>query len=231
VPNDCTAAQCVAGTCCTLGANRDGDSFDDCTEYSDGNPFTNPDIFNGLLGSVYAPCSSGAASCSDQDTLAKIRACTSGAQLEQVAQYGGFSWPSVSSSDICDGSHGFAPNFTKSCGMDAWAIDYTGQVALSSPGRYCFAMVSEAIDSSCGSIVLNGDGPSPLVTTQGATPICVSSAAPSAARLEIYYQQAAIGSSSGPYGLDVVWCFDASGKDCDPTASGNPLIPQMLRTP
>jgi hypothetical protein len=230
VVGDCTSNDCASGFCCTAGSNRDGDSFSDCAEYTDGNSWTDPDVFNGLAARSLPLCDPTANQilCSAQDSAVEIRACGGGTAVEKQNEWAGFSSSAVASANICDAGYGFEPNFTTSCGETSWAVYFTGYIALSGAGEYCFAVSSTASPpgAECGSLLLNGDTDA-LVTTEGGSPVCV--AAGGSARIELYYQET---SSPNPpvsgvaYGFDVAYCKDTSGGGCTPSIA---LTPDMLR--
>ena len=165
--------------------------------------------------------------------------------MDQANQYAGRSWPQTTAADICDASHGFAPNWTDACGETTWAVYYTGQVSLPLVGAYCFGVNSAATQGlACGSLILNGDGSSPLVTTQEGNAgvhhrsgglIGEDRNLLSAVERGVIAVWLRGGPGPGPrlgtYGLDVIWCYDATGKNCDPQALSTPnqLAPGMLR--
>jgi hypothetical protein len=233
VTTDCTAGNCASGVCCKSGSNRDGDSLDDCTEYTDGNSWTDPDIFNGLSGSSLPACvkTAGAVSCATQDTVAEVRACAALAATQKVNQWAGWSWPSTTDSALCSTNHGFTPNFTTCTGQKSWAVYYTGTMALPFAGKYCFRMAATTTSNvACGTLIVNGDS-TPLVATDGSAAVCLTSTANSTAKLELYYQQAPGSTTpSRPYGFDPLFCYTPFGT-CDPTKVANPqnLTPQALR--
>jgi hypothetical protein len=230
---DCSANHCELGICCSPGQNRDGDSFDDCAEYTDGNAWTDPDVFNGLSATSLALCAPGQGRilCASQDTVAEIRACALAPAVERQDQWSGWSFDGGSSLDICDASHGFEPDWALSCGETTFAVYSTGYVSLPAPGEYCFAVNaagSGAPGAECGSLVLNGDS-SPLVTTENMAAVCVASTGASSARLELYYQQTSAPNppvQNAGYAFHVTTCYAANGTPCVP---GDPLPPERLR--
>jgi hypothetical protein len=234
VTTDCTASNCASGVCCTSGSNRDGDSFDDCTEYTDNNSFTDPDIFNGLNATLLPECakSSGALSCSSQDTVAEVRACAALGSLQKTTQWAGWSWPSTTDTNVCSTTHGFTPNFTQSCSTKNWAVYYTGVMSLPFAGKYCFRMAATTTSNqSCGSLILNGDSSTPLIVTDAGSAVCLTATAATTAKLELYYQQGAgPPAPSRAYGFDAIWCYSPFAT-CDPTKATTPLTlsPQYLR--
>jgi hypothetical protein len=233
VTNDCNASHCQSGICCTVGSNRDSDSLDDCTEYTDNNAWTDPDIFNGLKGVVLPPCTGtlGSLSCNSQDTVPEVRACAAKTVAEQADQWAGWSWPSVSETDVCAASHGFSPNWSASCGTKNWAVYYTGKMTLPVAGRYCFKMAASSTSTtSCGTLVLNGDTGNSLVTTDGGNTVCINAQSATTAAVELYYQQSTGVGVVTTYGFDVIWCYAASGN-CNPSnlSKPNTLVPQILR--
>ena len=233
VTGDCTSSNCQSGVCCTSGSNRDGDSLDDCTEYTDGNAWTDPDIFNGLNGNVLPMCSKSASSlsCTQQDTVAEVRACAALGATQKMSQWAGWSWPSTSDPNLCSSAHGFSPNWTQSCSTKTWAVYYTGVMNLGIAGKYCFRMAATTTsNASCGTLVVNGDSGTPIVVTDGGSAVCLTAASAQTAKLEFYYQQTNGVTPTSAYSFDALWCYAPFGT-CDPskTGVGRTFSPQVLR--
>jgi hypothetical protein len=231
VSTDCTSTDCTSGFCCTPGSNRDGDSLDDCTEYGDNTPFTDPDIFNGLNGTALPVCTTKQTGtfCSTQDTVAEVRACAAMTASESMSQWSGWSWSQVSTPALCAASHNFSPDWTQNCTQRSWAVYYSGVYNFPLAGRYCFRMNPASVSNgACGTLILNGDGTVPLVITDTTTSaVCTTITAPTTTKIELYYQQNSGASST--YTFDPMVCYTATGS-CTPTSTSKPLLsPQVLR--
>jgi hypothetical protein len=230
VSTDCTSTDCTGGFCCTPGSNRDGDSLDDCTEYGDNIAFTDPDVFNGLNGSVLPVCSTKTGNfCSSQATVSEVRACAAKTASEMQSQWSGWSWSAVSDASLCASSHNFNPNWTQNCSQKSWAVYYTGVFNFPLAGRYCFRMnPTSTSNASCGTLILNGDGTTPLVITDASSTVCTTIAsAPVTTKIELYYQQNQ-GGTGTLYSFDPLWCYSASST-CSPTTVARVFSPQVLR--
>ena len=80
--------------------DRDGDGLSDGSETNDADPWTDPDIFNGMQARSANRCHA-TPTCTAIDTVAEVNTCTTPPPRETKNQAGGWSWQNPSSADIC----------------------------------------------------------------------------------------------------------------------------------
>jgi len=136
---------------CVPGANADGDGISDCDELGDGDPFTDPQSFNGVRVQLATHCTN-LALCSDNDTRPEVAACMAVAEAEHRDQYAGWDWADGADSN-CSASYGFAPPFGL-CST-TWQARSTGTIHLSA-GTHCFEITGTAI-GGCASLFFDAD--------------------------------------------------------------------------
>lgn len=139
------------GDGCTSPADRDGDGLSDCAEISDGDAWTDPDVFNGLTASLRNSCGDAGASCDAYGDVAVSEACAIGAPKETRDQYAGWDFGSAAAGDSCVAGYGFGPAFS-TC-MEPFSVMWDGYIQLQS-GMHCFAVSAGRADS-CGALYLS----------------------------------------------------------------------------
>jgi len=137
---------------CDMGVNSDGDEFDDCTEIQDGDPWTDPNIFNGMHVRQKNQCGASG-NCSDNDTLAEVEACMSGGIQEELDQYSGWDWDDPPN-NLCDVEYDFQPNW--SVCDSTWQADWQGYINLVGNGQHCFG-ISGSSNEACGSLFFDDE--------------------------------------------------------------------------
>ena len=140
---------------CTMGTNTDGDGMDDCAETGDGDPWTDPAIFNGMHVRWAEQCSP-APSCALIDTLAEVDACVASVPLvEQQDQYSGWDWIDPAD-NICSALYNFQPPWKQCNDINAirWQADWQGYINLTKSGKHCFGSLG-VIEESCAVIFFN----------------------------------------------------------------------------
>jgi hypothetical protein len=202
---------------CSAGTNTDGDGMDDCTEAGDGDPWTDPAIFNGMHVRWAEQCN-GAPSCPDIDTLAEVDACVASVPMvEQMDQYSGWDWTNPDDS-ICTPGYNFQPPWTQCSDSNAirWQADWQGYINLTQSGQHCFAAVG-ASDQSCTAIYFNTE-------TMGITDLSgyVCFDVPAGAYPIRWHYEMDNGSDSN---MHVSYCFGGA----TPCALGLPILASMLR--
>jgi hypothetical protein len=142
----CQALSTCNGNQCTCG-NRDGDGLDDCVEANDGDPWTDPDIFNGMRVRQRNQCSASG-NCNENNTRAKVTSCMSGSIQQTLDQYAGWDWNNPPD-DICSSGYGFRPNWTQ-CDS-TWQAEWSGVINLAQAGNHCFN-ITGSTNEGCGSL-------------------------------------------------------------------------------
>jgi hypothetical protein len=136
------------GSCCTPGENADGDELTDCEEIDDGDPWTDPDIFNGVHVQHRNQCDASG-SCGSYDTLGRVKSCQNGESLsEELDQYSGWDWDDPGD-DITSAGYDFQPNWSN--GDSSWQINAEGYINLAQDGHHCFA-ITGSNDEACASL-------------------------------------------------------------------------------
>jgi hypothetical protein len=136
------------GPCCTPGENTDGDELTDCEEMEDGDPWTDPDTFNGVHVQHREQCSSDP-ECDLYDTLGEVIACLENKSLvEELDQYSG--WDRNDPEDeINNSGYNFQPNWSNH--DQSWQINAEGFINLAENGFHCF-VVSGNRGEACASL-------------------------------------------------------------------------------
>jgi hypothetical protein len=128
----------------------------------DGDPWTDPAIFNGMQVRWAQQCDASP-NCAEVDTLAEVTACiASNPTKEQKNQYSGWDWTDPADS-ICSAGYNFQPNWSLCGDSDAirWSADWQGYINLTQTGNHCFS-VTGSNNEGCASIFFN-------METSGAT--------------------------------------------------------------
>jgi hypothetical protein len=198
------------------GADSDGDGLQDCDEDSDADPWTDRAVFNGMHVRQSDQCS-GSASCSNNDTRAKIDACmTANPIREEKDQYAGWDF-SNQPDNLCSAGYGFRPNWTV-CDI-RWQAEWRGFVNFTGAGNHCFAIIGNT-DEQCGALLFNTETAA-LQTGQAAK--CFDVAAGVYPIRWHYTMDNTVANNSS---MRVAYCFGGAGS-CVPA---NALPSRMLRT-
>lgn len=145
---------CTQNTCQCDGTDTDGDGISDCDEIADGKDWTDPNVFNGLVGKTYDNCTDG--KCTSIDTNAEVTACTNKTVVEGHNLSSGWNFGDTNASR-CDPSYGFTPNWTQSCNDNSFSVSYTGFINLQT-GTNCFDIVGDSgnfLGQGCASFSLD----------------------------------------------------------------------------
>jgi len=148
---------------CTVGEDGDGDGLSDCDEIIDGDPFTQPDVFNGLTAMI-GDRPEFVGSCNNLDDHAEMvgHFASSTRTLDVVA-----GWEFDTSADAySDPSYGFQPNWATPAPNERFSLRFAGRLRLLEGGTQCFSVDIGATGTdiftsrnACGQVYLNaGDG-------------------------------------------------------------------------
>jgi hypothetical protein len=149
-------------TACTPGADGDGDGLDDCDELGDGDPFTDPEVWNGLTA-IIGDRPEWTGSCDNLDDWAEMDSRFAASTRRMKVRAG---WDfDTSADDYADPSYGFDPNWTES-DSGRFSVRFTGLIRLAEAGPHCFSVDIGATGTDliggrngCGQVWLNaGDG-------------------------------------------------------------------------
>jgi hypothetical protein len=161
---------------CTPGADGDGDGLFDCDEIIDGDPFTDPDVFNGLTAMIGdRPEWSG--SCSNLDDHAEMVSHFASATHVMDVTAG---WEFDTGADAySDPSYGFQPNWAEPAANERFSLRFAGRIHLAEAGNQCFSVDIGATGTdlftsrnACGQVYLNaGDGSALAETGLDATSV------------------------------------------------------------
>ncbi|HEX4476115.1 MAG TPA: hypothetical protein VH142_13610, partial [Polyangiaceae bacterium] len=197
----------------STGPDADGDGIPDATENADGDPWTDPNIFNGMDVRLAAQCGT-TPTCSTNDTIAEVNQCMSTTIVEEKQQFSGWNWNNPPDSS-CSSAYDFEPNWS-TC-RSTWQADWKGFVNIREDGYQCFS-VAGLPDKGCASLYFHSDQ---LATVQtGGLPECVYRPA-GVYPIQWHYTMATNSQSS----MQVDYCFGGTAK-CMPTL---PLPSSMLR--
>ncbi len=152
----------AAGTGGTVCADTDGDSLTDCDENGDGNPWTDPAIFNGMHVRLANQCSASG-NCGENDTLNEVNQCMNPIEQERD-QYSGWDWEDPPD-DVCSNGYRFLPNWTN-CDS-SWAGDWQGCIHLEGNGPHCF-QIAGGTNEGCAALYFNGNTGNADVQSGGA---------------------------------------------------------------
>jgi hypothetical protein len=204
----------TAGTGGTVCADADGDSLTDCNERDDGDPWTDPAIFNGMHVRLANQCSSSG-DCSENDTLNEVNQCMSSIDQERD-QYSGWDWQDPPD-DVCNSGYRFLPNWTN-CDS-SWAADWQGCIHLEGNGPHCF-QIAGGTGQGCAALYFNGNTGNADVQTGGAAKCFTVGTGNYPIRWHYTMDN---GSSSS---MHVRYCA-GTGSNCTPSAA---IPSRMLRT-
>jgi hypothetical protein len=200
---------------CVTGENTDGDGMDDCAELGDGDPWTDPLVFNGVHVRQADQCS-GSAGCNENTTGADIDACMAGADFrEELDQYAGWDF-FYQPNDVCSPGYGFLPNWT-ACD-ERWQAEWKGFVNLASAGNHCFAVIGNT-DEQCGSLLFDQE----TTALQTGAPAACHDVAAAVYPIRWHYNMD--NSSADDNSLTIAYCFGGAGP-CTPSSA---LPASMLR--
>jgi hypothetical protein len=190
---------------CGCGSDLDGDGIDDCTEVGDGDPWTDPTVFNGRHVGRANQCSASG-NCRENDTLQKVNDCMSRVD-EERDQSAGWDW-NDSPNDICSSAYGFLPNWS---GCDSsWAADWQGCIDLKGGGPHCF-QITGGTDEACAALFLDG---STTADVQTGTPAKCFDVPNGPYPIRWHYT---MDNGSGS-GMHVLYCA-GNGSSCTPSAA------------
>ncbi len=152
---------------CEPGVDTDGDAIEDCTEVADGDPFTDPAVFNGLTAMIgERPEITG--TCNSLDDRAEMESRFA-SPVRTLDVYAGWEFD-TNADDYADPSYGFMPNWTES-DSGRFSVRYRGQFNAATAGIYCFNVDIGASGTDifsgknmCAQVYV-GDGASFLVET------------------------------------------------------------------
>jgi len=187
--------------------------MDDCAELSDGDSWTDKDIFNGMRVRQANQCSS-LGFCSENNTLAKVNACMNGTIQQQRDQYSGWDWNDPPD-DLCSAGYNFLPNWT-ACDS-TWQADWQGFINLTSAGQHCFRITGGS-GEGCAAIFFNTE----TSPAQTGTPAKCYNVAAGVYPIRWHYTMDNGSSSS----MHIEYCF-GGGVTCTPSAV---LPARMLRS-
>jgi len=152
-----------ANLTCTPGADGDGDGLFDCDEIIDGDPYTDPNVFNGLTAMI-GDRPEFVGSCNNlDDHVEMVSHFASSTRVMDV--YAG--WEFDTSADAySDPSYGFQPMWAMAAASERFSLRLAGRIRLASAGTHCFSVDIGATGTdiftsrnACGQVYLNaGDG-------------------------------------------------------------------------
>ena len=201
----------TSGTC----GDRDGDGLGDDSETDDPDPWTDPDVFNGMQARLANRCHP-APTCAAIDTTAEVNACTTPAPRETKDQAGGWSWQNPSSADVCSPDYGFRPEWS-ACGAN-WQVDWQGFIKLDNGGQHCFRVTADT-NGACGSLFFNNAATGTTASAAGAHCFDVPAGV---YPIRWFYE-----TTGGPKThFKVAYCH-GGGQTCDPTDA----VPTRLLRP
>jgi hypothetical protein len=207
---------CKSSQCQCDGTDTDGDGLTDCQEIDDGDDWTDPNIFNGLVAATYDNCTDG--KCSSIDTTSEVAACTGATVVEKHNVSAGWAFNDNMASR-CDAAYGFTPNWTQSCSDASFSVSYTGFINLKA-GTNCFDIGGTTGNTSCGVFML--DNSDSLVVTQNSGPKCFPNTTAGAHAVTLFFDRAAPGFlSQTTMGFKWELC-NGGNSNCTPTA----VVPQ-----
>ena len=183
---------------CTPGTDGDGDGVDDCTERDDGDPFTDPAVYNGLHAVIGARPPWLQGSCDHLSDYAEMETRYATPVQEHDVRAG---WEfDTDANSYDDPSYGFDPSWPMAQANE-FTVRFAGRIQLAA-GPHCFSVDIGAtgtgiIDgkNACGQVYV-GVGAAPMKalaeTGYGAASVdarvgCVDVATAGAAQLDIVY--------------------------------------------
>jgi hypothetical protein len=231
------AADADAEPRCEPGANRDGDGMSDCEELGDGNPYTDPDIFNGLIATIgERPEWSG--TCNDLGDYAQMAGRFEGSE-RVMRVYAGWEFD-TDANRYDDPSYGFQPNWPDAQ-SGRFSVRYRGLLHLSEDGQHCFRIDIGATGTgivsgknACGQVYVDaGPGPGQATTRLIETGFEAAS---------VDANEACLTLPAGAYPIDIVfWYFNVLERarlevrycagGAGPCAPDTPLTPDVLHAP
>jgi hypothetical protein len=152
---------------CVAAANTDGDGLSDCDELGDGNPVTDPAVFNGLTA-IIGDRPEGTGSCSALDDYAEM-ASRFATPVRSQDVYAGWEFETDADS-YADASYGFVPAWDDAP-SERFSVRYSGWFLPAGAGTHCFRIDVGARGTGivsgknrCAQLYL-GAGPAWLVET------------------------------------------------------------------
>jgi hypothetical protein len=205
---------CTAGACTCDGTDTDGDGLTDCAELDDGNPWTDPAIWNGLIGATYDKCAGGNPACTGIDTNAEVTACMAKPVIQ--GQNLGAGWGFAdNNANRCDAAYAFKPNWTQTCNDNTFSVSYTGFINLTA-GTHCFD-IAGANSNACGVFFLDGSDAKPVTHASG--PQCYTVTA-GAHAVRLFFDRAAAAFLQTGMGFNWQHCVaTGAATTCTPTVT------------
>jgi hypothetical protein len=152
---------------CEVGVDTDGDNLADCDELADGNPVTDPAVFNGLTA-IIGDRPEVTGSCDNLDDFAEMETRFA-TPMQAMDVYAGWEFDTAAD-DYDDPSYGFAPNWT-SADSGRFSVRYNGSMFVDTGGMYCVSIDVGATGTGivtgknmCAQVYVGG-GPAWLVET------------------------------------------------------------------
>ncbi len=159
------------GGSCVVGGDTDRDGLGDCEEMVDGDPFTDPAVFNGLWVTV-GDRPEGTGSCGMLSDYGEMDGRFSGSSRRQRVWAG---WDFDTAADAYTHSdYGFQPAWPDGAASERFSLRYSGKIHLAQTGRHCFSISIGATGTdiiggknACGQIYVNGSGSMDPLTETG----------------------------------------------------------------
>jgi len=159
------------GGSCVVGGDTDHDGLGDCEEMVDGDPTTDPAVFNGLWVTV-GDRPEGTGSCGMLSDYAEMDGRFSGSTRRQRVWAG---WDFDTAADAYTHSdYGFQPAWPDGASNERFSLRYSGKIHLSQTGRHCFSISIGATGTdiiggknACGQIYVHGSGSMDPLTETG----------------------------------------------------------------
>ncbi|MBN1607465.1 MAG: cellulose binding domain-containing protein, partial [Polyangiaceae bacterium] len=194
-----------------LPVDSDHDGLSDCDEAGDGDPWTDPALFNGAHVRLYSACHASPEN-DLIDTTAEVAACIAAGAVQELDQYQGWNWSDPRSPSTCAPGYEFLPPLT-SC-LDDWLLTGTSSIDVPSDGTVCLAMRGDA-SGAAGVMFIDGVAVAQLGEGTGCRSV-------DAGEHMLRWVVERTGAPQADQELSM--CFGAS--DCEPT---EPLTQRALR--
>jgi hypothetical protein len=223
----CAALPCYGGTCCVAQSCDEQGLQDRCGPATDGCGTANLWCGCGMNAAIRVE-QRNACGQSCGATLDAVRACETGAALEVLEQTAGWNFSSSFSSNLCNASYGFSPNWT-SC-HTGFQLDAQGFIYLGA-GTHCFSVTAGGLNT-CGALYFVSDpatfpgwdalpGSTAATVVSGNAAVCFTLASADYYPIRWHYSQSNAFSS-----FTVNYCPD-SAANCAPLPSSmlRPALP------